>query len=195
VAAKKSTPEGEAEEKDVLYLLYRGAFVGTDKKTHHLYINVGASWRTKPCDPNSRELQLTFKKALGYGGATVGGIYHVKTEPGNPNTVYTKSAALDGMWPIKQDVIDWQSREDMARAERTRLSAEASWRKRKIHLEVLEPLRKAYHRLPFNQQPAFLMAIGRAVTSTKPLTPNQSGNRGDPFTNAVGRAMFGDDDD
>lgn len=167
MASKKDTKAEEKPPPEYVFLLYRGLAMGSSGKLFHRYAELGADWRTKPSDPDDEKRVRLYDKPLSRYG-NVGGIYRIekgKTE----GTVIPSTSTLDGVWPLKDQVMQWQAADDMARAEKQRVASEKHWKGRKLYLEALEPVRLAYHKLPFNQRPAFLMAVGRAVTSNKPL--------------------------
>ena len=171
---------GEADmtepEHSYAYLLYIGSFLNKEKKISHLYIDVGEDWRKSPRNPHDDDVKdkygRVYSKLMG-GFSRPGGIYKVRCASDGENSVYPSSAILDGTWPIKADIVVWQSKEDMAKAERKAQASAKTWSKRRVNWETLEPIRKAYHRMPHNQQAAFLMAIAKAITGSKILSQKE----------------------
>lgn len=93
-----------------------------------------------------------------------GMIYELEARASDGRSIFVNTAKFIGLWPVQDDRLRWEA---VAEAEKNHADAqkyEADSAKHSLLAEVLDPLRKQYHRLPYMHQKGFLAAVLYHIT-------------------------------
>lgn len=165
----------EAKPKWFINLIYLGVREGKDSPRVHEWGEVEGipnDGRPLPKDVKTRIYGRPKKKHNNVAiGASPGSIY--RFEQSDPTTndkgsIFSDTAGYQGQWKNKDDVARWQAE---SRAIDYAIDMKAKERKdnrRRVDVEVLEPICAAYHKLVGSQKTILLAEVIKQITTWKP---------------------------
>lgn len=149
-------------------LLCQGMFVSAKGEAFTAWVALPADWAAHRTIDESWP-KYTYAITKNSQRARAGNIYEFQYPEKEPTSIFPKSGQYKGMFHSKELVARLQAEEDAQRLDFAIRKAEAKNSKRKVYLELLEPLRRAYWGMNPTEKAVFCGRVMKALTSHSPL--------------------------
>jgi hypothetical protein len=160
----------QAKQKWFIRLLYLGVREGQDKPRVHEWAEVDDvpnDGQPLPPEVKTRIYGAKRKRNNNIALASPGAIYRFEQDE-TSTAIFPHSASYQGQWRNKDDVAKWQAESRAIDYGIDMRAKERKDNKRRIDMEALEPICRAYYRLVGPQKTILLAEVMRFISTWNP---------------------------